>query len=542
MTDIESLQAYGGQLAEAAESATASAKKQHEYVNGDSSTDVLTESGPVPSLAKQAVLGQEKVTSALEEVASQLAGSMSYTTIDKGLAATKPGALFGVLSKSNKKYVDIYENVDNKAVATGKSYPSANALEEVTYSFYIDSAGRSPYWGGMATKGGAIGIAFEKISGRAIFGVGGDILARVENVEELTPTKEEMNSIKSLNVSSDLRNGILLGFKTPLGRLLAHFDKITGRFKILGRDILGEIDSIGSKISDLYTKLGNPLADFPTIDWACWGDSLTAPGSSGNWPSKLAASLGVNIYNGGWGGQAYRQCAARQGGIPCLMTVVGGIIPASGGVAVTTNAYYPASNGGSVVGTLAGVLGTYTRAADGLSATFTRTTAGQPTTSPAGSRFTPFYGETMRDRTVVLWHGANSVYFEKDPYDIIASFQPMIDYLTPRVKRIIIMEVPPSANRTLPAAPGSDREKLERFNALLQASYPEYFLDIASWLRTPAAATAAGITFTEQDLIDIANGVTPSSFTTDGLHFSDAGGRAIAYRVKQEAITRGWIV
>ena len=69
MSDIESLQAYAGQLAEAASQATASAEKQHEYVNGSATDDVLTESGPVPSLAKQAVLAQAKVTSALEESA-----------------------------------------------------------------------------------------------------------------------------------------------------------------------------------------------------------------------------------------------------------------------------------------------------------------------------------------------------------------------------------------------------------------------------------------------------------------------------------------
>lgn len=131
MSDIESLQAYAGQLAEAAAQAKTSAGKQHEYINGSTTDDVLTESGLVPTLAKQAVLGQAKITAALEEVASQLSGSMTFTTTAKGILATNPGALFGVLSPSNKEYVLIYENVAGVAVATGKSYPSAEIVAPV---------------------------------------------------------------------------------------------------------------------------------------------------------------------------------------------------------------------------------------------------------------------------------------------------------------------------------------------------------------------------------------------------------------------------
>ncbi len=123
---IESVVAYAGQLSEAAALATASAQTHRQIIHGDAETDVLTESGPVPSLAKQAVLAQAKVTASLEAVASQLSGSMTFTTTAKGILATQPGGLFGVLSPSNKEYVLIYENVANFPVYTGKSYPSAD--------------------------------------------------------------------------------------------------------------------------------------------------------------------------------------------------------------------------------------------------------------------------------------------------------------------------------------------------------------------------------------------------------------------------------
>ena len=66
MTDISALEAYAGQLSEAAARANAASGKQHVYVHGDDQTDVATESGPVPSLAKQARLSLE-ITAVLQQ-------------------------------------------------------------------------------------------------------------------------------------------------------------------------------------------------------------------------------------------------------------------------------------------------------------------------------------------------------------------------------------------------------------------------------------------------------------------------------------------
>jgi hypothetical protein len=111
--------------------AEADAGLLHLIIHGDSEVLVPTEGGMVPSLAKQAVQAEAKVTAVLEEVASQLAGSATYTSIEKALVSTGHGAIFGVLSPSNKEYVLIYENVDNVAVPTGKSYSSAEFVDEL---------------------------------------------------------------------------------------------------------------------------------------------------------------------------------------------------------------------------------------------------------------------------------------------------------------------------------------------------------------------------------------------------------------------------
>lgn len=62
MIDVSALEAYTGQIAEAAAMSGAASQKQHEYIHGDDNTDVLTESGPVPTIAKQARLSGESTT------------------------------------------------------------------------------------------------------------------------------------------------------------------------------------------------------------------------------------------------------------------------------------------------------------------------------------------------------------------------------------------------------------------------------------------------------------------------------------------------
>ena len=52
MTDVSALEAYTGQIAEAAQRSKAASDLQHLFMHGDAETDVPTESGPLPTLAK----------------------------------------------------------------------------------------------------------------------------------------------------------------------------------------------------------------------------------------------------------------------------------------------------------------------------------------------------------------------------------------------------------------------------------------------------------------------------------------------------------
>ena len=143
MTDISALEAYAGELSEAAAMATAAADKQRQIVNGDALTDVLVESGPVPTLAKQAVQAQAKVTASLAEVASQLAGSMTYASTALGQAGTNLGGYYSVPSAVDVETSILYQNTAGGPLEI-KRYPSAAVLNVARRGNYLLS--------GRATK------------------------------------------------------------------------------------------------------------------------------------------------------------------------------------------------------------------------------------------------------------------------------------------------------------------------------------------------------------------------------------------------------
>lgn len=279
-------------------------------------------------------------------------------------------------------------------------------------------------------------------------------------------------------------------------------------------------------------------AALPTENWAHWGDSMTDDAVTGvdAWVNKLSALTGRSHFNGGWYQQTADQIAARQGGLPAIVTVSGNVTAATGATTITSIVNKPvlASSTRSVPGTLAGIPGFIKEPTSG-NVQFTPDQAGVYSI-PAKSLFIPTNGFSYKDRVVTIWSGRNNVPLSTDPILVVAAIRAMIDYLTPRVKRVIVMEVVPaefddSTMRTYTAT----------LNAAIKAAFPEFWLDIATWLRTTDAAAAAGITFDSDDLTDIANGNTPGSFRSDSTHLNATGCTAVAARVYSEAQRRGWL-
>jgi hypothetical protein len=280
-----------------------------------------------------------------------------------------------------------------------------------------------------------------------------------------------------------------------------------------------------------------PNRSHPVADWAHWGDSMTDDEVTGtdSWTVQMSALTGRNHFNGGWYQQKSDQIAARMGALPALVTLSGNATAASGGSTVTaiTNSPVLYSNTRYVRGTLAGIPGS-------LQQTYTEIVLFYPDVPgvfpvPPRTPFIPADGLALRDRHVTIWTGRNDVY-STDPQLVVAAVQQMLEYVSTDVKRVLVFEVPPST-----ADGGSGKPLTLAINTALKAAVPAYWLPICSWLRTPEAATAAGITFTAQDNTDIANGDTPSSFRMDSVHLNATGCKAVAFRVHQEAQKRGWL-
>lgn len=279
------------------------------------------------------------------------------------------------------------------------------------------------------------------------------------------------------------------------------------------------------------------------------GDSIAEGWGSRSAP--LATSLGRSIVNLGIGGQASPQIAARQGGVPALVTVTGNSIPASGAVTVTAltepdgTAVSPLKLTGDGSRTLpvviAGVAGTLTGVTSGGTATytFTRSATGAVMPCPAGSPMTA--GWATRAHIPVLLGPRNDLGpssgdgFREPVADVVARYRAMLDWSTS--PRALVLGVLPRSDATV-----DGRANLVTLNNALRNAFPQAWADWGAYLRSDAAFAAAGVSKTADDTTDIANGDTPRSFrsTADIVHLNDAGYAAANHFIQLVFASRGW--
>ncbi|WP_454843417.1 hypothetical protein [Pseudomonas gorinensis] len=132
MTDISALESYAGQLSEAAQLSLGAAEKQHQYIHGDAATDVVTESGPVPTIAKQARLSLEQTAGLELELASADDATKGANLIgDKG--TTVSAALALNLRKPRKVFSKLFAAASSishlRVIILGDSLAGAKMLQ-----------------------------------------------------------------------------------------------------------------------------------------------------------------------------------------------------------------------------------------------------------------------------------------------------------------------------------------------------------------------------------------------------------------------------
>jgi len=282
---------------------------------------------------------------------------------------------------------------------------------------------------------------------------------------------------------------------------------------------------------------------YPDLNWAHWTDSL-----GGGLATRLAAYTGRDHYDGGVGGQQSSHVAARMGALPPLVTVAGNEIPASGSVTITAIVRPPirwevtdtppgstlavsgsltAADGTVVQGTIQQASGTFS---------FTRTNPGDAVTLVPKTKFIPTYGAAHINRHQLIIAGRNSMSLADNrrvAQDVVA----MLHHHTAVQGRTILCDVPQGASDgSTTVATVTD------WNTVwLPRIAPGQYFPLFAKLRTPEAASTAGITFTSQDNADIAAGLTPTSFRADDLHLNALGQDVAAAFLYQEMQTRGWL-
>lgn len=279
-----------------------------------------------------------------------------------------------------------------------------------------------------------------------------------------------------------------------------------------------------------------------------WGDSLTANAAVS--AAQLSTALGGRpVFTNGIGGQTSQQIAARNGGVPTRVTVTGGIIPASGSVGMTLTIKLRSDSTGSYPIVVAGVSGQF-QAADSspsLVGTFTRDVAGLPAVVPAGTPATTGY--PYRNYWPILWAGRNNFKNTGDSDQIVSDLRGMLEWSTQR-EHALILSIPPwvgeeDGNGAAPRT--SYRDKLDLANSSIRDAFPREYVDTSVRLRNADVITATGNTPTTQDLADIANGLTPTTFRTgsDGVTVDDGHLGPIGYTALYTIIaeiykSRGW--
>jgi hypothetical protein len=214
---------------------------------------------------------------------------------------------------------------------------------------------------------------------------------------------------------------------------------------------------------------------------ACWGDSQTfgqyGRFDRGKYPADLQQAIVLPVENLGVPGQTSTQIGVREGGVKTTVTVVGGIIPGSGGVDVNFPAGFEPINlsgpSGGVSGTILGVHGVVTLI--GGTFVFTPTPGGSALSAPGNPEFTvdtPYAGFLP-----VFWEGQNNHGY---PAKILSDLAGQVALVEPGQSYLVLPLI--NYNTKSYWLGGGDYKEIVHFNAELANTYAEHFIDTRALL------------------------------------------------------------
>ncbi len=443
-----------------------------------------------------------------------------YATVEEGRASVEDGDDFRVQGSGNVA-VDVFRRVSEASSVKIASIPATSYVEETAKTansaYYAADAAAlqiesqsDEVGGGVMTEAGDLTwLQWNKIDG----GPTGVVRSYLKNALDFTDQIKREESIGGGIVVAD-------GDLTWL-----QWNEVDGGpTQAAVRALRSAFDGVANyRIHPHDRLLVRDGADLQK--WAVWGSSSAwylAPLIA----TDVAANYGATVYNGGVSGQGVETIAARLGSRPAKITFPGNVIPATGSVEVNASnvSFYRYTN---YFGTVAGVHGRLQRSGEGQPLFFTRSDAGDEVAVKEDEFFIPDAGVENRNSFTLLWMGKNDVSQSANTSTVINKVveytDEAFDYLAPLHVRALVLGHFVNRGTSSQAV----KDQIKGINHAHAQRYGELFIDVHGWITSAQVWSDTGITPTEQDLIDQANGNIPISLARDDAHLTDFGYQAI---------------
>lgn len=277
---------------------------------------------------------------------------------------------------------------------------------------------------------------------------------------------------------------------------------------------------------------------------ALWGSSSMRLFGDTTAPA-WAAERGMALFKGGQGSERIAQTAARQGGDPARLTFPGGMVPASGGVAVTPavgqrlditpqymrpfTGYVTTKDGERITGTLSGTV-------DGL--VWTRATAGQVAPVEDGVTMVPDLGVEWANALQIIQAGKNdhAVTELQDPARLVSIRLAMTAHQPALTKRVLMVGDFVNSNSS-----ASSVAALRAINAATKVAFGPVFVDVEEWLASEQVWADCGVSPTAEDRDAQKRRVIPPSLSLDPGHLNETGNTGYAKLIDRHLAGLGWL-
>jgi len=544
---------YAGQAAASAEEA-ANAAQQAQDAAGNAASNVTEQINDQLAEQKEEfdTEQQERKTQYASAIQNLIPLSRQYMTLpaaQEDIANIPVGSVTYVRSQDGDSLADEYMNISGALVATGKKMASQEVITQATESLAHEISTRDSAIRLLNENNGYYFLIPDE-NGREVFGL--DSINGAPKDHTMDVWFRKMSQTKSLPALRNIPGyGLVYILPDSAGdeRLTelavrssdgAFPDWVLSRWADrLAPMLAGKIDTASQRPS-LAGTWKHPGGDY--VPYSIDLRTIVGLGSSSTNRSNaaytsMATELGSAYVNLGDEGASIQQNAAQIGAVPALLTVSGGIIPASGTVNVTASNMPLNSNMNAFSGTLAGIPGVFAWST-GSTGAFTRSSTGSAVAVTANTPFMPNYSQ-YRANCIILESGKNDINTSRTAALILADTLAIANWFAPFIPRTVVMGHFANGSYT-----AGQRQILSAVNAGINSNFGNRAIDQQAWLTSPgiwAQLSADGVTPTAEDLADQANGDVPRQLMTSARdHLTPASyGYRMKYLVKPKLIELG---